>query len=84
MIRLLYPQTHSHCSAMAIHSFGSLDIGLEPTIVSPAAISGKTLTGRFSRSKDTIEAGTFDISPVETVANFGANVGAPRRGGRLF
>jgi hypothetical protein len=48
-------------------------MGPEPTIVSPAAISGKTLTGRFSRSKDTIEAGTFDISPVETVANFGAN-----------
>jgi hypothetical protein len=29
-------------------------VGLDPTVVSPAAISEKTLTGRISRSRDTI------------------------------
>src|SRR5208282_1364072 len=36
------------------------------TVVSPAAISEKPPDSWLSRSKDTIEAGTFDISPVET------------------
>jgi len=47
--------------------------GLDPTVVSPAAISEKPPDSWLSRSKDTIEAGTFDISPVETGASLGAS-----------
>ena len=48
------------------------DLGLDPTVVSPAAISEKPPDSWLSRSKDTIEASTFDISPVETGASLGA------------
>ena len=47
--------------------------GLDPTVVSPAAISEKPADSWLSRSKDTIEAGTFDISPAETGASLGAS-----------
>ena len=44
-----------------------------------------TGAGCFSRSKDTIAAGTFDISPVETGANLGANAwNAVTRGAVTF
>src|SRR5271165_6155723 len=57
----------------ALPATGAGPVGLDPTtVVSPAAISEKPPDSWLSRSKDTIEAGTFDISPVETGASLGA------------
>jgi len=52
-------------------SVAQFEKGLDPTVVPPAAISKKPPDSCLSRSKDTIEAGAFGISSVETGANLG-------------
>src|SRR5271165_4338847 len=75
LIRAVMAPKSRHLIAVMIRqilgSVAQFEKGLDPTVVPPAAISKKPPDSCLSRSKDTIEAGAFGISSVETGANLG-------------